>query len=715
MPRNLIEALNVTPDGKSPKNPFDLSSFHTFSQKGGQYEVVSCIDTVPDSDYRMSVDGFTRTLICNTANFARIKENYYFIHVPLGLINRSAYQTLVQRKEQYSALDFGITKFPSFNLRTVLKRLIEIANMTDIQLQTNLMLDVHGFNIAYGALRLLDMLGYGSYQDIVESTQIDGGLTVDQAKALIDNIPNYKPSANRIAAYQCTWYHFFRNDIYDCDISAKSFNFDDVTQTVTGVEPTSGYDILSVRQVDDFIRDCLQLRYVPYKKDIFTGSMPGTQFGPVSSVNMPVDFDSLSATFSGISSSFNGETSTDTGRHRYVDGSTGLYVNLDDMPTYDPDHQTRVIGEQYLSPAQPSDLYYSGIVYKPKYDEDTDNISGFNPVKTQSNHGVLDSHTHEFSGSVTPQGTVSLSGTTSGNSLFDVLSLVEAQAIQKWRQKSMLAGNRTTAQFKAHHGVVPRHLVDHLPDFIGSVDNVIQITEITSNSDTASAADESNLGEIAGRGYGASDNKTFEFHTDDYGILMLLHAVVPENTYSSFGLEVGNSLINYTDFFQSEYMNIGLQAVPNFMLNSTDYNAIGTDPFHPDPEGEGTEHFTSDIGILGYAPRYFGYKQYQSKVHGFFNPGRLAAYGFQPSNPFGYNDMQSFVLTRKDMVAKIYSNTRFNGFALTLSNLYVNPRIFDSIFNQAADDSEITDEFISHVKLECSALLPMSVVGLPQF
>ena len=51
----------------------------------------------------------------------------------------------------------------------------------------------------------------------------------------------------------------------------------------------------------------------------------------------------------------------------------------------------------------------------------------------------------------------------------------------------------------------------------------------------------------------------------------------------------------------------------------------------------------------------------------------------------------------------------------TLSKLYVNPHVFDSIFSQAASDSEITDEFFTHVKFECSSLLPMSVLGLPQF
>lgn len=729
MSRDLMSALNITPDGKAPKNPFDLSSFHTLSQKGGQFNVVGVVDTVPNSDYRMSVDGFTRTIINNTANFARIKENYYFVHVPLGLINRNAYQLQVQRKEQYSALDFGISKMPFFDLKTVLKRIAEVCAMNSATAQANGFVDVHGFNMGFGALKLLDMLGYGSYQDLIESMSVTGGLTLSQVKDIIDTFPPYKPNANRLAAYQCVWYHFFRNDIYDCNVSAKSFNFDDVTMVSGTVDPTSNYDILSVRTTDDFIKQCLQLRYVPYKKDIFMASMPGTQFGAVSSIEVG-SIEGLAAQFVGTPSTGSvsisganvgsqvlnpdGTPMTDS-QPTYTDDQHWTFENIPSS-SVDLDSETVTSHFGVLSRTNQSGILHDN--GDGTYDAEGQSVGMANNSKFYHyHHFEMPAHSHSLgavsgSFSLTPEGTVNLSGHSVG-SLFDVLQLVEAQAIQKWRQKSMLAGNRTTAQFKAHHGEVPRHLVDHLPDFIGSVDNEIQITEITSQSDTASAADESNLGEIAGRGYGASDARTFQFHSDDYGILMLLHAIVPENTYSSYGLDAGNTMISYSDFYQQEYMNLGLQAVPNYLLNAHDYNAV--EQSHLDPDGTGGETFTPDLGILGYAPRYFNYKQYVSKVHGFFNPSRLAAYGFTPSSKFGYADMQSFVLTRSDMVPDIYSNTRFNGFRMTLSKLYVNPHVFDSIFAQDASDSEITDEFFTHVKFECSSLLPMSVLGLPQF
>ena len=122
-----MQALQAVPNGRGVHHGQDLSNFIDFHHKAGQYMVVDVRDTVPDSWYEMGVDGFTRTKLCNTANFAHIKENYYFIHVPLGLINRNAYQLQVDRKQEYSALDMNITSFPYFPLHTVVSRLFALA------------------------------------------------------------------------------------------------------------------------------------------------------------------------------------------------------------------------------------------------------------------------------------------------------------------------------------------------------------------------------------------------------------------------------------------------------------------------------------------------------------------------------------------------------------------------------------------------------------
>lgn len=715
MNRNIMEALNATPNGGSPQHGFPLSNFVDYHKKGGQFVVVGSRDTVPNATYRMAVDGFTRTLPCNTANFAHIKENYYFVHVPLALVSRNAYQLQVDRKQQYSALDFNIQAFPSFDLVAVYQRLLEISQL-DVNEQANYKFrDLFGFNIAYGAVKLMDMLGYGYIGDIIEavSNQL---ISLSLGKSIISNLFHGKrPTANRLGAYQCVWYHFFRNDIYDNDISARSFNFDDVTVNDGG---TPNFDILTTRSLDDFIVECCQLRYVQYKKDIFTGSMPGTQFGPVSSIEVG-SLEGLTAQFVGAPGTVN-VTGSNSQRVVSPDVVTAVSPSTEftDPNFVVPDgadynitgHVTRIQDRETFRRVY-SDLRVSlPTGDTPAYI--SQQLAGFEGLTPGA---AFDSGSISVaaSGSFTPQGSVSLSGTSS-STLFDVLQLVEAQAVQKWRQKSMLAGNKTAEQFRAHHGVVPRHLIDHLPDFIGSVDNEIHITEITSTADTKSTDTENNLGDIRGRGYGASDSHTFTFHSDDYGILFLISAIVPENTYDSFGIDYGNTMVTYTDFFQNEFENIGLQAVPKYLVAP----AVNDTPSNEDKTGGDT--FNPSDGVIGYAPRYFNYKLYPSKVHGLFNGSRMLLNRPGAIDVFGYADMQSFVMPRTDLVSVIQVNSAGTDFTLhplsmSLSNLYVSPRLFNSLFAVAADNTELSDIFFSHVKFICEASQPMTVLGLPQF
>ena len=680
--RNILEALNITPDGGAKKNPFDLSNYETFHQKGGQFNVVGVRDTVPDSDYVMSVDGVTRTLLCNTANFARMKENYYFIHVPLGLISRNAYMMQVQRKENYSALDMGIGQMPVFSLGKVVAECFRIAMYNNDKSDNDYgpdsdgwdssYFDEHGFNIGCGA-------------PLSEHTAV----ALAAAQSFAHKLDDLYPSVGRLGAYQCAWYHFFRNDIYNNDVPASCFNFDDVTIKSTQNEPNYKSD--EVRGVYRFVVECCRLRYNPVKKDIFTASMPGTQWGAVSSVSLVTD---LEFTTEPVTVTSDGANMTATS---YSPARLGVNPqSLGNVHVLPPDANSGEYG-RYVTEFAPSQGTLDGIY-------------------TPHDHAVT-----------VPSNSLSI---PAGTSLFDVLSLVEAQAIQKWRQKAMMAGNRTRDNWKAHYGVVPRHLQEHLPDFIGSVDNEIFVKEITSQANTLDAAQgDNNLGEIRGRGYGASDKHSFKFHSNDYGVLLLIHAIVPENTYSSFGLDRGNTLIFNTDFPQPEYNNIGLEVVPKYIGDVLSKDIVPS----VEHEHTGGDNFLDvyNHGAYGYANRYFGHKQYPSKAHGLFNPSRLYRgvsvndYGepiFDPANVFGYADMQSFVLTRNDFISKIGFRiaaggvtTYLQAMEMKLGKLYVNPHLFDSIFAISADNSLASDVFFSHVRFECKAMLPMPVVGLPKF
>lgn len=660
--RNIFDALNRTPDGSMPKNAYDLHSYEFSTSKLGQLLPVACRETVPDMTLEMSVDNYTMTMPCNTASFAQMKENYYWVFVPYSQIVSNFNTLIVDRDDPQTALDLTapMESVPWFPLGSVVVECIKLAEST-------LYKDVHGYYLAEGALRLLDLLGYGCYLDYLQAWWHDG-MNQDALDTLETNLNNYHPNILRIAAYQKIWYCYFRNRVYDLDCSPLAFNFDDVIQ---GAKNGGSYNVLDYRQVREFIRECLQIRYVGYKHDIFTASMPGTQYGAVSSLS--VDLPQLSVMGSGTTGAdylrWNGVEGTQT------DQTNGSQANI------------------FINSALNGGLRVS------------DNNAG-------NSYGIY--HTHQF--------TINNAHTSPSHqlTLFDMLQFVEAEAIQKWRQKSMLAGNKTSDQYRAHYGVVPKFLEDHYPDFIGSVDNEIQIDKIISQADTASESDESNLGDISGRGYGASDLKSFRYHATDFGVVMLCRSIVPENLYSSYGLDRANQLLYGRDFFIPEFQNIGLEAVDKIMLDV----CTGGTPFDTE-----TPDYSTGSRILGYAPRNYQLKQYTSRTHGMFNPNRLGLNWITSSGNmkeyFGFSSMQAFVQTRSDLISRpdLYASQaglvpdtlRFNVILYTLSKFYVNPAIANPTFAVDADSHEDTDTFIHKTRVNFSAVAPLTELGLPQF
>lgn len=699
--RNVMLALNQTPDGSLPKNGFDLSHFEFSTSKLGQFRPIGCIETVPDADYDVGVDNFTFTVPCNTASLGKMKENFYFLYVPYSQLVNNAYSFFVQRKDNQSALDYNDVKIPFFKLGDVVYRCIAgaLGQIPGVTFDT----DIHGFNIYEGALRLLDMLGYGCYLDLLEACRNyiagEDGLSLEKLQSYCTNILNLsKPNILRIAAYQKAWYCYFRNPIFDTtggvynDVTPRSFNFDDVVYHVAG--QSESYDVMDHRDIDHFIFECLQIRYVGYKKDLFTAFMPGTQYGAVSTVGLV-----QGATFN-ITGGVSGVTGNDYSR---------WLVSATNFTESGSAEDEQSIVRSRIGPSVDTE----GSVHQPNALK----IAGayYNSNSQEYDYGYFAAlHDHTFSANIA-NGSGAM---TKGTSLFDVLQLVEAQAVQKWKQKSMMAGQRGINQYRAHYGVVPRHMEDHYPDFLGSVDNEIMIDRLVSQANTASDVDEStNLGDLGGRGYGASDNRTFHCHSTEHGVIMVFAAIIPENTYPSYGLDRANMLINYTDFWQPEYQNIGLESVPQLLLdvNCRPYNPSNP-VVHPDSENWPNTSYT---GILGYAPRNYQLKMYPSKVHGRMNPTRLLSFKDTGYLPYGFSDLQHFVLPRLDLMANMTINNQgtlmTNVFLLTRKLFYVSPSMADSVFMIDADSSENTDVFIHKTRIICKSIQPLSVLGLPQF
>lgn len=250
------------------RSSFDLSSKKLFTAKIG--EILPCYWqlAIPDNVYHISSDWFTRTVPVNTAAYTRIKEYYDFYAVPLRLISRALPQAFTQMTDYMTSAASNtantemLTSVPNTTL-----------NLLSLSLQTingNDVFDDAGLPYVYGASKILDMLGYGSF--LAASNTAKAAITKAyfgyNSVADADNPLVYSQSQTvnllPLLAYQKIYYDFFSNSQWEKHL-AYSYN----------VDYWDGKSQLNLAP------EMLQLRYANYPKDYFMGMLPASQYGSV--------------------------------------------------------------------------------------------------------------------------------------------------------------------------------------------------------------------------------------------------------------------------------------------------------------------------------------------------------------------------------------------------------------------------------------------------
>lgn len=251
----------------SHRSSFDLSSKKLFTAKVG--EILPCYwqIAIPDTKYRISSDWFTRTVPVNTAAYTRIKEYYDFYAVPLRLISRALPQAFTQMMDYMtSAASISTnTEMLSNVPYTTLQKFDAILGSEFIDSTDDV-----GLPVAYGASKLLDMLGYGSFISKTNGnkssiTAAYLGLTnvADASNPLIYRVSQ---SVNLLPlfAYQKIYYDFYSSNQWEKHL-AYTYN----------VDYWDGKSPLTVSG------NMLKLRYANYPKDYFMGILPASQYGSV--------------------------------------------------------------------------------------------------------------------------------------------------------------------------------------------------------------------------------------------------------------------------------------------------------------------------------------------------------------------------------------------------------------------------------------------------
>lgn len=559
------------------RNAFDLSYRNVFTANAGELLPCLCLETVPNDKVTFKVADLLRAAPMVTSPFLRCKQHIDFWFVPYSALWSRFNDFIVSRSEPNSAAFKDFKYVPHIKLSDLIH---------DIWSNRSGVFDVARQNYAINACRLLDLLGYpmeALYDALISGSEVE------------PSSPSLQVDVNlwRLAAYNLIWYKEYRQQYYDdgtfllpqggvSNLSpAMLFNFDDMA-----CDTIANSDVAQYRSVA--LSAMTQMRYRLWKKDLYTGLLPSSQFGAISVVDGSSLISSMSPT---------GSDST----------------------------------QNILSAYQQGQLVRGSLL----------------------------------NGAYNSQSSVSLIGSFS----FDILSLRRSEAIQKWRENALRAGNQVEDNFESHFGSKPKsHMISH-PTFIGSYDSALNISDVNA---TASTGNDENgfVGDVAGKGISSLDEKELTFQTNDFGVIIGLFSLLPEADYLSVGIDRPNQLLEQFDYFSPEMENLGLEAVP--------YSVFDV-------------NHSSQVRIPGYAPRYYGYKTKLDKVH----------LGFYPDQPYHH-----WVTPRADILTMRSSS------ALTLDQLYVNPSLLDTVF---VSGTENEPQFIVDLFNDVTAIRSMSVTGMPSY
>lgn len=249
------------------RNAFDLSFTSKFTASVGMLLPCFCKEVNPNEHFRINPGMFLRTVPMNSAAYVRLKQYCEFYFVPTRLLWRPFPQFIAGTSNRFSQGIFDGSKFPSVPSVNFGDLMTFISGTTSLP-------DSAGYNFKNGAVRLLDLLGYG-----VNVANVDSLVAANKAKKFAFDVSPF-----RFFAYQKIYSDYYRNPQYE-SINLNAWNIDNIN-------PASSV----VPKVSPLSASMLYLRYRDWKKDYFNAVSPefqGSDFMSSDSQFKPVVFPQL--------------------------------------------------------------------------------------------------------------------------------------------------------------------------------------------------------------------------------------------------------------------------------------------------------------------------------------------------------------------------------------------------------------------------------------
>lgn len=272
-------------------------------------------------------------------------------------------------------------------------------------------------------------------------------------------------------------------------------------------------------------------------------------------------------------------------------------------------YQSDWINSAWDNPDSPNTGLASSVTINDINGNDTtyDNVVDYNPSTNNRTSPIIKRNSGNGTTSIT------------NISQFMINSL---RKLTDYMKRNQIAGSRVIDRYLARFGVELRAEKLNRSYKVASYVQDIQFGDVTSTSDT----DGANLGAYAGKGV-SFGNGSFEFSTDEYGMLIFVSTIIPKVSYYQGEQRYVNHLTKF-DFWTPEFDQLGTQA-------------MASSEVFINPNGKSTEIEAPDYyeQIFGYVPRYSEYKVGYDQITGDYllpslNTGKEAWNLFRDLTPF---------------------------------------------------------------------------------
>lgn len=495
------------------RNGFDLSCKNAFTAKAGELLPVYWKFVLPGDKFNLRVQHFTRTPAVQTAAFTRIKEDFFAYFVPLRLLWRyfpTAINKLYNQVPVAGSLTMTNTldgKLPWVSLSDILTSINAGAKLKDL----------NGLQRNYQSAKLVNYLGYmyipDEYNRLVSSgSGIPGNPFVD----------NLKVSPFPLLAYQKIYQDYFRFSQWE-NLNSTAYNVDYVGDNGNS---HSSYDFLE--GISDFNRrgltdtGFLAMRYNNWRKDVFTGVFPNSQFGSVALADAPLSIDESI---------------------RSISRFGGAQVGSGGTATFKPLQTEAVLNSNKM------DLSYS---------DGSSSTSGESLMT-----GVSTGETRITSAQLK---------TANARAQLSILDLRKALATQKLKEITQAHDLTIKDQQKAHWGVTLPDSLSSECIFVGNVTSDLDINEVVNQN--LYGSDNNGRATISGKGTGYDDSRLGSYEAKEFGIIMVIYTATPLLDYEAIGTDMQLVKTSVEDFPIPEYDKLGLDTIPSYWLSNCD--AVGT-------------------------------------------------------------------------------------------------------------------------------------------